>query len=284
MNARGLATHLCFLAVSSALAIGFALVLASAQEPSLQEPARQASSEGIALRVLSYNIHHAEGVDGKLDVARIAGVIESVRPDIVALQEVDVKVKRSEQVDQAAELGRLTGMKHAFGGNIDLQGGKYGNALLTRGELSIVANHQLPNIDKGEQRGVLEAIVEHEGKKLRVFATHFDHRRDPRERLESASFVNQLADAQPQTPALLIGDLNASFDSDVLQRTTQVWQLCNKTSLPTIPVSQPERQIDFVLSFPRDAWEVVESRVLDEVVASDHRAIFYELKLKSGSK
>jgi hypothetical protein len=40
------------------------------------------------LRVLSYNIHHGEGVDGKLDLARIAGAINSVKPDLVALQEL----------------------------------------------------------------------------------------------------------------------------------------------------------------------------------------------------
>ena len=41
------------------------------------------------LRVLSYNIHHAAGTDGKLDLTRIANVINSVKPDVVSLQEVD---------------------------------------------------------------------------------------------------------------------------------------------------------------------------------------------------
>lgn len=245
-----------------------------------QEDAKPKPESATTVRVLSYNIHHAEGVDGKLDVPRIAAIIESVKPDIVALQEVDSRVKRSANVDQAAELGRLTGMKHAFGGNIDLQGGKYGNAVLTKGDLSLVTNHRLPNIDNGEQRGVLEITVKLDGRPVRVLATHFDHRRDARERLESVKMVNQLADSQPSTPALLIGDLNASFDSEVLQRATAVWQPTNKQSMPTIPVALPERQIDFVLTFPRDAWEVVEARVLDEAVASDHRAIFVELKLK----
>ncbi len=235
---------------------------------------------GTTIKVLSYNIHHAEGVDGKLDLMRIASVIQSVQPDIVALQEVDVKVKRSENVDQASELGRLTGMKHAFRQNIELQGGGYGNAVLARGDMTIVANHRLPNIDKGEQRGVLEVNVELEGRRIRVLATHFDHRRDPRERLESITVVNRLAEAQPSVPTLLIGDLNAPFDSEVLQRATSVWQLTNNSSMPTIPVANPERQIDFVLSYPRQAWEAVSARVLDEVIASDHRPIFVELKLK----
>ena len=42
----------------------------------------------MTLRILSYNIHHGEGMDGKLDLPRIASVITSVQPDIVALQEV----------------------------------------------------------------------------------------------------------------------------------------------------------------------------------------------------
>lgn len=231
------------------------------------------------LRVLSYNIHHCEGVDGKLDLPRIAAVIDSVKPDIVALQEVDVRVKRSQIVDQAKELGKLTGLRHAFGANIDLQGGQYGNAVLAKGELRVVTNHRLPNIDQGEQRGVLEVFVKHDGRELRVLATHLDHRRDQRERLESVTVINQLATAQPNQPTLLIGDLNASFESEVLQRATQLWQLTNTNSMPTIPVAKPERQIDFVLTFPRGAWDVVDSRVLDEAIASDHRAILVELKL-----
>ena len=43
----------------------------------------------LRVRVLSYNIHHAEGVDRRLDLPRIADLIKSVEPDLVALQEVD---------------------------------------------------------------------------------------------------------------------------------------------------------------------------------------------------
>ena len=251
-----------------------------AQSTNSKPNANSKPNDTSTVRVLSYNIHHGEGVDGKLDLQRIATVIQSVQPDIVALQEVDVRVKRSQGVDQAVELGKLTGMQHAFGGNIDLQGGQYGNAVLARSELQVVANHQLPNIDKGEQRGVLEVSINHQGRQLRVLATHFDHRRDARERLESIAMVNELAAAKPHTATLLIGDLNAPFDSDVLQQAMKTWQRTNSASLPTIPVAHPERQIDFVLTFPAGAWTVVTARVLEEAVASDHRAIFVELKLK----
>ncbi len=86
------------------------------QQPSESRP----SSD--KLRVLSYNIHHGEGVDGKLDLERIAKVILSVEPDIVSLQEVDRNVPRSKGVDQPAELAKLTKMNAIFEKNIDLQG------------------------------------------------------------------------------------------------------------------------------------------------------------------
>ena len=84
------------------------------------------------VRILTYNIHHAEGIDGKLDLPRIARVIESVNPDVVALQEVDRETERTGKVNQAAELGRLTGMEAVFGQAMDYQGGGYGLAVLSR--------------------------------------------------------------------------------------------------------------------------------------------------------
>ena len=92
----------------------------------------RATGEKKMIRVLSYNIHHGEGLDGKLDLERIARVIKSASPDLVSLQEVDNRTTRSKGVDQAKELARLTGMKYAYGPSMDFDGGKYGNAILTK--------------------------------------------------------------------------------------------------------------------------------------------------------
>lgn len=236
------------------------------------------------LRVLSYNIHHAEGTDGRLDLPRIARIIQSVQPDLVALQEVDSKVERSKSVDQPQELARLTGMKVVFGANIPLQGGHYGNAVLSRSETVRSENRLLPNIDQGEQRGVLDATVQHDGQMLRILATHFDHRRDSKERLESIEMINKLvsepAAKKRSLPTLLVGDLNAEFSSEVLDRARSLWKVANAERLPTIPVTKPERQIDFILSYPADSWQVHQVKVLDEQVASDHRPIMAELSFR----
>ncbi len=239
------------------------------------------ASEPIRLRVLSYNIHHAEGVDRKLDVDRIAQVILTANADIVALQEVDQKVTRSEDVDQPAELARLTKMNVVFGANIPLQGGHYGNAVLTRFPIIEHKNHLLPNVDNGEQRGVLVAKLEISKARqpLVIFATHLDHRRDNRERVASAEAINKLAAKYDNKAMLLAGDLNDVPDSKTLSDLGREWKRTSERPIPTIPVTMPTRQIDYVLYRPALRWKVVETRVLDEAVASDHRPILAVLEL-----
>ncbi|MCY2995293.1 MAG: hypothetical protein NTY19_46640 [Planctomycetota bacterium] len=94
-------------------------------------PSGQAA-EPLRIRVLTYNIQHGEGTDGKIDLARTAAVIKRLTPDLAALQEVDKATTRSRGVDQAAELGKLTGMHVAFGKAMDFAGGRYGEAILSR--------------------------------------------------------------------------------------------------------------------------------------------------------
>jgi|LSQX01.1.fsa_nt_gb endonuclease/exonuclease/phosphatase family metal-dependent hydrolase len=254
------------------LAIG--LVLALSAPVMSAEPG--AASKPLQLRVLTYNIHHAEGVDRKLDLPRIAEVIKSVDPDLVALQEVDCGVQRSERVDQPRELARLTGMHVVFGNNIRYQGGDYGNAVLSRFPIVRHENHPLPSLREGEQRGVMEVELDLPGSagKLLFLATHFDYRPDEEERLASVRFINDRMAAQKDRPALLAGDLNALPDSNTLRLLEAAWTRANEKVLFTFPAEEPVRQIDYILVRPASRWKTIEVRVLDEPVASDHRALF----------
>jgi endonuclease/exonuclease/phosphatase family metal-dependent hydrolase len=142
----------------------------------------------------------------------------------------------------------------------------------------------LPNIDKSEQRGVIEAEITLPEMKqpLLLLATHFDFRRDERERLESVKVINELAAMHAARPALLAGDLNATPESMTLEQLATNWKLANAEPLPTIPVKEPQKQIDYVLYRPLNRWKVVEVKVLEEAVASDHRAIAATLELLPG--
>lgn len=236
----------------------------------------------VRLRVLSYNIHHGEGVDGRLNLPRIAGVIAAADPDIVALQEVDRMVRRTGGVDQAVELARLTGMQPVFGGNVSLQGGAYGNAVLTRLKITHSRNRRLPRRNDGEQRGVLEVRLRWPTRQesLRLLVTHLDYRTDDGERQASADVINQLVETDADMPALLAGDLNDVPESTTLNTLQQKWVSASREQQPTIPVRNPQRQIDYILFRPASRWRVVESQVLPESVASDHRPILAVLELQ----
>ena len=236
--------------------------------------------QNLRLRILSYNIHHAEGVDGKLDVPRIAQVILSVKPDLVALQEVDKNTTRTGKVNQDIELAHLTKMNSVFGSNITFQGGQYGNAILSKFPIIKNKNFLLPNVDSGEQRGLLRSQIQISNKEnILFFSTHLDHRRSDTERLASAEAINQIISLDNKSPAILAGDFNDVPESPTLKELGKLWLRTNKKILKTIPASKPSRQIDYIFVQPKERWKIIESQVLDEDIASDHRAIFSIIEL-----
>ena len=274
---------------------GFFSIIANAQEvnnetskPSLnniipkknQKKLTTEDDQNLRLRILSYNIHHAEGVDGKLDVPRIAQVILSVEPDLVALQEVDKNTTRTGKVNQDIELANITKMNSVFGSNITFQGGQYGNAILSKFPIIKNKNFLLPNVDSGEQRGLLRSQIQISNKEnVLFFSTHLDHRRSDTERLASAEAINQIISLDNKSPAILAGDFNDVPESPTLKELGKLWLRTNKKILKTIPASKPSRQIDYIFVQPKERWKIIESQVLDEDIASDHRAIFSIIEL-----
>jgi endonuclease/exonuclease/phosphatase family metal-dependent hydrolase len=240
------------------------------------------------LRVLTYNIHHGEGADGRIDLARIADVIQSASPDLVALQEVDQRTARSGGVDQPAQLARLTGMKVVFGRNIDYQGGGYGTAVLSKLPVKASTNHKLPSLYDGEQRGVQLIELGQPGNEGFVFlCTHLDYRPDDRERTVSADMINGLVARYGDRLMILAGDLNAEPGSRVIREFQKRWQIAGTDELKeaggsnrllTYPSDTPRKWIDFVLVRPAERWQVVEVRVLEESIASDHRPLLAVLR------
>ena len=91
------------------------------------------ASSGKILKVMSYNIHHGEGIDRRLDLERIAAVIADSGADIVALQELDQSTRRTGGVAQTEVLAHHLGMHHQFAKALHFQGGAYGLAVLVGG-------------------------------------------------------------------------------------------------------------------------------------------------------
>jgi endonuclease/exonuclease/phosphatase family metal-dependent hydrolase len=235
------------------------------------------------IRVLTYNIHHAAGTDGRLDVQRIAKVIKQANPDLVALQEVDQGTRRSGGIREADELGRLTGLQSVFSRSVYYDGAEYGNAILSRFKLERSQRHELPGTEEREPRAALEVMV-HADKRtqIRFVGTHLDHQIEV-ERISQVHRLNELFKDSLAASTILAGDINAQPGSKPIKILEQGgWQDTTGDGALTIPSAKPDRKIDWVFVGPGSHWRVVRSEVIDEPVASDHRPVLVELEWKKG--
>lgn len=240
---------------------------------------RSSPEQNRLLRVLSYNIHHGEGTDGKLDLLRLARLIRSQDPDLVALQEVDHKTTRSKKVDQAAELANLTGLHVNFGKAINYGGGEYGQAILSRFPLKQVAVHLLPNEARHEQRIALEARFQFASKEYSFITTHLDHQ-NSRLREKQVSRLNELLTAE-ECPRILAGDLNDAVDSQALTILKQKWKIAeDRLPLLTFPAAKPTGQIDYIAFHPNDQFKTRSAWVIPEPIISDHCPVVAILEVR----
>jgi endonuclease/exonuclease/phosphatase family metal-dependent hydrolase len=221
------------------------------------------------IRVLTWNIHHGAGMDGKTDLARIAKVISDHQPDVVMLQEVDKNCDRSGKADQAAEIARLTQLKMVFGKAMDLQGGEYGQAILSRTDLADLKVHPLPS--QGEPRIAVSATTDTPLGRITVASVHLDYQDEARQNAQAQVCAAALL-ATPH-PVILAGDFNAKPDSRTLANFAQApWTVIPKAAPAlTHPASQPTTEIDYLVL--RGLRATREATVTAEATASDHRPV-----------
>lgn len=250
-------------------------------------PGLTRADDGKQLRVLCYNVHWALGTDGKYDVARLAKVINDSKPDLVALQEVDVGVRRSGQIHEVRKLAKLTGLAARFGPTQHYQGGLFGNAVLSRFPIVDVEIHPLPYTDSTPDRttyprGAIAVTVEGPNeKRLRFISTHFQHN-VAEDRLAEAKAVNRLfANDDGRIPTILAGDMNAVPDSEPIIELLKRWSnAIDEQATPTAPATNPRSRIDYIFYRSSSHFRLIESKVIPESIASDHRPVFSVLELK----
>ena len=226
---------------------------------------------GETLKVVCWNVHHGAGMDGRIDLERIAKVIAAEKPDLVALQEVDNRCSRSGKVDQCAELARLTGLTGYFGRAMDFGGGQYGQAVLSRHPVKSTRVHKLPG--RGEPRIAFEAVVCWRGAEVRFVSTHLDL--DGEQRLEQARTLVGLLEKDAR-PLVLCGDFNDVRGSPTIEAFSAAFSNMDKAPPAlTCPADHPTKEIDFV--FLKGFRAVKPVKVLPETVASDHRPLVAEV-------
>jgi endonuclease/exonuclease/phosphatase family metal-dependent hydrolase len=123
------------------------------------------------LRVATYNIHKARGLDGRTRVERIARVLAQVDADVIALQEVISRDGPSIEDHQASYLANEMGFFHAIGETRKHRGGVYGNVTLSRWKFDVVRHIDL-TVSGREARGVLRTDIRVGQQVLHIFNVH----------------------------------------------------------------------------------------------------------------
>lgn len=243
------------------------------------------AAEPSRLRILCYNIHYGQGTDGKYNLQRLADVIKGAKPDLVALQEVDVGVKRSGRVHQARRLAELTGMAVRYGPTQHYQGGLYGNAVLTRLPILDVVIQPLPYTESTPERvtyprGAIAVTVRGpDGMPLRFISTHFQHN-VAEDRVAEAKAINKLFGRDDKISTILAGDMNAVPDSEPIRELLKHWSnATDEPASPTAPSKKPTSRIDYIFYRPASMFRVSHAEVIEESMASDHRPVLAVLEM-----
>jgi endonuclease/exonuclease/phosphatase family metal-dependent hydrolase len=117
------------------------------------------------------------------------------------------------------------------------------------------------------------------GVSARFLSTHLDDRDDSTERLLSVTAINDLVATFGGQPVVLAGDLNARPADEEIQILASTWLTHTGAELYSHPAVDPDKQLDYVAARTPAQWRIVSARVLDDAVASDHRAILMVLEL-----
>ncbi len=246
-----------------------------------------------SFKVMTYNIHHGQGTDGKLDLARIAGIIDSADCDIVGLQEVDNNFgRRSQFVDQAKWLAEKLEMHYAYAPAIDNQidekPRQYGNAILSRYPIINRKVHKLPAPTGYEPRVCLEAKVKIDERGYTFMVTHLDHKSNEVRNRQVAEILKVVP--SPLKRTVLIGDFNcqppdAARDPKTTEPVARILEKFEDTFVLSKASYQEsldgEGRIDYIFVSGDLSGSVLSNVVIGNditAVASDHFPLVAEIR------
>jgi endonuclease/exonuclease/phosphatase family metal-dependent hydrolase len=225
------------------------------------------------IRIATYNVHSGVGIDRRFRPERILAVIAELEADIVAMQEVLSPVTG---FDVHERLRDETGFHLATMATMQLAGGTFGNAVLSRWPIVDVVEHSL-SVGEREPRGALDVMLDRDGHKLRVIATHLGL--SGAERREQAARLLDIVQNGPDIPTVLAGDFNVTSARGKELRECR--QHFGHSHAPrTFPSIAPVLPLDRIFVTPCSALSAIEvHRSRRARIASDHLPLVATLDL-----
>nr|WP_137676901.1 endonuclease/exonuclease/phosphatase family protein [Parerythrobacter lutipelagi] len=228
------------------------------------------------LTFASYNIHKAVGTDRRRDADRILTVLREVDADIIALQEVDLRIGQRATVLSRAALDD-TPWRAVAVAKRPRSLGWHGNAILVRRSIKVHDSHalELPTL---EPRGAVRAEIEHGGQRIRIIGTHLDlsglRRRD-----QIRAILTECRTCNPPCPTVLMGDFNQWGNrTGAMREFAPEWHVLDTGR--SFPSRQPIARLDRIVHSAE--WGCLEQGVHHSAMAaqaSDHLPVYAELEL-----
>lgn len=229
------------------------------------------------LRIATYNIHKAKGMDRRTSVERIGRVLEEVDADIIGLQEA--------MVDQAQELGDRLGYAVSMGEARKHNGAGYGNATLSRRQPKR-AIHMHVSVPGREERCVLRTDVTYDRHTLHVFNAHlgtgFFERRKQGQRLFEDDILRAV---DIDGPRVVMGDFNEWTRGLVTRLLRSEFQDAGiRRHLPrmrTYPMALPLLSLDHIYLDPHLEVKHAYFHIsMLSLLASDHLPLVADVMLR----
>jgi endonuclease/exonuclease/phosphatase family metal-dependent hydrolase len=246
----------------------------------------QSSSKTTEITLMTYNIYHGEDPYnlGTSNIQEIADLINTIKPDLVALQEVDSMTNRTRdfnpegKLDLMLELGKLTGMESYFAKAIDFSEGGYGEGVLSKLPATF-SSYSLPTPKGGEGRSLAVARVDFgNGKNVNFAGTHLCHEYAENRTAQVLAIKNILSETGG--PTVLTGDFNFTSEEigySVLSEDFSDAAMKQGNLQNTYSSQDPKIRIDYFWLGKETDWKIISVEVLD-VEFSDHKPVIMKLK------
>ncbi|MFH1061918.1 MAG: endonuclease/exonuclease/phosphatase family protein [Candidatus Omnitrophota bacterium] len=259
------------------------------------------------IRVMTYNVHSCRGLDGRVIPERIARVIEQFNPDLVALQELDVKRRWSKRMDQPLLIAQYLRMQCHFQSAIAVEGEDYGIAILSRYPLKIKKSQDLSSCSKKsfpgkmyipvlkyffEPRHAIWTSVMIGGKEEVYFVnTHLSLRAQERfEQVKSILGQEWLNMGSHKVSTIFCGDFNEGLRSRGYKLLKGVFNevkssMANKSSRKTLFSPLPLFEVDHIFYNGNLRVESVNvPKTSLTRIASDHLPVIADFSLYQGGQ
>ncbi|MES0808633.1 endonuclease/exonuclease/phosphatase family protein [Roseibium sp. SCPC15] len=229
------------------------------------------------LKIGSYNIQKAIGVDARRRPDRTLKVIQELNCDVLALQEADRRFgPRESSLDRESILAQTDYRPVPFATR-ERSLGWHGNAILVRSDIEILSHRRI-DLPTLEPRGAVAVDLGIAGERIRVAAMHLSLVGHFRKK-QITSLMHQLHEHLDYLPTVLIGDLNEWRNS---AESLKLFEERYEVTTPgrSFPSPMPVGSLDRIITSPE--FTVRQAGVHKSKtarVASDHLPVWAHLTL-----